>query len=76
MAQDAIWSASGAPFGWLLGRILAPRWAKLEPRWRYVGQLGAYAGQLGTISGNILDYFGDPGREKPDSEKPSKTDGF
>ena len=34
MAQDAIWSASGGPFGWLLGRILAPRW-------RQVGQLGA-----------------------------------
>ena len=41
MAQDAIWGASGAPFGCLLGRILAPRWAKLEPRWRHVGQLGA-----------------------------------
>ena len=34
MAQDAIWDASGAPFGDLLGRILAPRW-------RQVGQLGA-----------------------------------
>ena len=34
MAQDAIWGESGAPFGCLLGRILAPRWAKLEPRWR------------------------------------------
>ena len=33
MAQDAIWSASGAPFGWLLGRILAPRWAKMAPSW-------------------------------------------
>jgi len=33
MAQDAIWSAFGAPFGWLLGRILAPRWAKMVPSW-------------------------------------------
>ena len=33
MAQDAIWSASGAPFGWLLGRILAPRWAKMALSW-------------------------------------------
>ena len=29
MAQDAIWSASGA----LLGRILAPRWAKMALSW-------------------------------------------
>ena len=34
MAQDAILDASGALFGGLLGRILAPRWAKLRPRWR------------------------------------------
>ena len=37
MAQDAIWGASGAPFGCLLGRILAPRWAKMAlcwPTWR------------------------------------------
>ena len=37
MAQDAIWSASKAPFGWLLGRILALRWAKMAlswPTWR------------------------------------------
>ena len=33
MAQDAICGASGAPFGWLLGRILAPRWAKMAPSW-------------------------------------------
>ena len=34
MVQDASWEASGAPLRYLLGRILAPRWAKLEPRWR------------------------------------------
>ncbi len=32
MVQDASWEASGAPCEGLLGRILAPRWAKLEPR--------------------------------------------
>ena len=34
MAQDAIWDASGAPFGGLVGRIMAPGWTKLGPRWR------------------------------------------
>ena len=28
MAQDASWSASGAPFGDVLGLILSPRWPK------------------------------------------------
>ena len=41
MPQGADWDVLGAPFGGLLERILAPRWAKLEPRWRYVVQLGA-----------------------------------
>jgi hypothetical protein len=54
MAQDAIWSASGAPFGWLLGRILAPRWAKLAnlaPRCAQDGRLGGQDGQLGALLG-------------------------
>ena len=40
VAQDAIWTASGTPFGGLLGAILAPRSARMAPRWRYVSQLG------------------------------------
>ena len=33
VAQDVIRRASGAPFGWLLGRILAPRRGKMAPSW-------------------------------------------
>ena len=64
MAQDAIWSASGAPFGWLLGRILAPKWAKMVPSWPTCvqdGQLGGQDGQLGALLGASWRPFLDLG---------------
>ena len=58
VALDAVWTASGTPFGGLLGAILAPRWARMAPRWRYVGRLVASAGQLGTIFTNMFKHSG------------------
>ena len=70
MVQDAIWNAFGAPFGWLLGRILAPRLgqngaklANLAPRCAQDGQLGSQDGQLDALLGAFWRPFWDLGRD-------------
>ena len=62
MAQDAIWSASGAPFGWLLGRILAPRWAKMAPSWptwrQDVPKMANLEAKMANLA-HFWEYLGD-----------------
>ena len=48
----------------------------LAPRWAQGGNLRPQHGQLETILGSILPTFWDLGRERPDSKKPLKTQGF
>ena len=80
MAQNAICGASGAPFGWLLGRILAPRWAKiaklanLAPRFAQDGQLGGQDGQLGALLGASWRPFLDLGRDLVKNGENQKND--
>ena len=84
MAQDAIWSASGAPFGWLLGRILAhlgaswrqdgAKWANLEPRCAQDGQLGGQDGQLVALLGASWRPFLDLGRDLAKNGEIPKND--
>ena len=64
MAQDVILDASGAPFEQLLGRILAPRWAKMAPSWSTwrqdvpkMANLEPKRGNLGRFWKHLGDFF-------------------
>ena len=70
MAQDAILDASGALFGGLLGRILAPRWAKMVPSWSTwrqdvpkMANLEAKMANLAHFWEHLGDVFLDLGRD-------------
>ena len=65
MAQDAIWDASGAPFGGLVGRIMAPGWAKMPlcwPTWRQdvpkMANLEPKIGNFEFFLEHLGDFFG------------------
>jgi len=80
MVQDAIWSAFGAPFGWLLGRILAPRWAKMVPSWptwrQDVPKMANLEAKMANLA-HFWEHLGDPfwilGAILPKMAKPRKT---
>ena len=55
---DAIWSASGAPFGWLLGRILAPRRAKMAPRRQDVPKMANLEAKMANLA-HFWEHLGD-----------------
>ena len=77
MAQDAIWSASGAPFGWLLGRIFPQDGAKLAnlaPRCAQDGQLGSQDDQLGALLGASWRPVLDLGRDLAQNGETQKND--
>ena len=79
MAQDAIWGESGAPFGCLLGRILAPRWAKMAlswPTWRQdvpkMANLEAKMSKLARFCEHLGDLFWILGAILPEIAKSKK----
>ena len=77
MAQDAIWDASGALFGGLFGRILAPRWAKMAPSWpTWRPRCPTWRPRWPTwrTFGSILaTFFGSWARSCQKLRKPTKT---
>ena len=82
MAQDAIWSAFGAPFGWLLGRILALRCAKMAPSWptwrQDVPKMANLEAKMANLAhfGSILEtFFGSWVRSCQKWRKPKNDDG-
>ena len=81
MAQDAICGASGAPFGWVLGRILAPRWAKMAPSWPTwrqdvpkMANLEAKMANLAHFWEHLGDLFLDLGRDLAKNGENQKND--
>ena len=80
IAQDAIWGASGAPFGCLLGRILAPSWSQdgaildnLARRCAQKGELGAY---LARFWMHLGVFFVSWSRSLQNGRKPKKRQPF
>ena len=80
MAQDAIWDASGAPFGGLVGRIMAPGWAKMPlcwPTWRQdmpkMANLEPKIGNLGRFWKHLGDFFGILGAVRAKLSKTKKN---